>query len=43
MGPLAGEAWGGLATDHMLTRTVRDGALALDLSAGADPRSKSVV
>lgn len=35
-GPLAGEGWGGMAIDHVLTRSVRDGAAALDVSAGAD-------
>ena len=37
MGPLAGEGWGGMAIDHMLTRSVRDCAVALDVSAGSDP------
>ena len=36
-GPLAGEGWGGMLVDHVLTRTVRDCAAALDISAGDDP------
>jgi amidase len=36
MGPLAGEGWGGLAIDHMVTRSVRDCAAGLDISAGSD-------
>lgn len=37
MGPLVGESWGGMATDHMLTLSVRDCAAAFVATAGADP------
>jgi amidase len=35
-GPLAGEGWGGLVSEHVVSRTVRDTAAALDATAGAD-------
>jgi amidase len=35
-GPLAGESWGGLSGDHVITRSVRDSAAALDATHGAD-------
>ena len=35
-GPVRGEGWGGLATDGVLTRTVRDTAAVMDAVAGMD-------
>ena len=36
LGPDIGEAWHGLACDHVLTRSVRDSAAMLDATAGPD-------
>jgi amidase len=36
LGPDVGEAWHGLAIDHVLTRSVRDSAAMLDVTAGPD-------
>jgi amidase len=33
-GPLYGEAWGGMTNEHAITRSVRDSAALLDVSAG---------
>jgi amidase/6-aminohexanoate-cyclic-dimer hydrolase len=35
-GPVDGESWGGMAIDGFITRTVRDTAMLLDATAGAD-------
>lgn len=35
-GPLVGEGWGGMGTGHAITVSVRDSAMLLDLTAGAD-------
>jgi len=37
MGPLRGEGWGGLATDGVLSRSVRDTAAALDAISAPEP------
>ncbi len=36
-GPDFGEIWNGCAIEHVLSRTVRDSAAALDATGGADP------
>jgi amidase len=36
-GPQRGEAWGGLSGQHVVSRTVRDSAAALDVAAGPMP------
>lgn len=37
MAPFAGEAWGGFVQEHVLTRSVRDSALVLDISDPPTP------
>ena len=37
LGPIVGEGWGGFATAHVVSRTVRDCAAFLDATAGASP------
>ena len=37
MAPDAGEGWGGLSAGHVVSRSVRDSALMLDLTAGLEP------
>jgi Asp-tRNA(Asn)/Glu-tRNA(Gln) amidotransferase A subunit family amidase len=36
MGPVLAEGWSGLATQHAITRSVRDSAALLDITAGAE-------
>ena len=36
MGPTRGEGWGGLSINHVVSRTVRDSAAALDATHGAE-------
>jgi len=36
-GPRVGEGWGGLAIEHVVARSVRDSAAALDATHGSDP------
>ncbi|MBC6406319.1 MAG: amidase [Rhodospirillales bacterium] len=36
-GPVYGEGWGGLSTNHVVSRSVRDSAAALDAAAGPEP------
>jgi amidase len=43
VGPHHDELAGGFNSDHVLTRSVRDSALMLDLTAGAEPTSRQPV
>ncbi|RDU98813.1 amidase [Trinickia dinghuensis] len=36
IGPMVGEGWAGMGINHAITRSVRDSAALLDLTAGAD-------
>ncbi|MAT61143.1 MAG: amidase [Micrococcales bacterium] len=36
LGPIIGEGWNGLSTPHVISRSVRDSALFLDVGRGAD-------
>jgi len=36
-GPFVGEGWAGLATNHVLSRSVRDSAAMLDVTQGPEP------
>lgn len=40
MGPLRTEGWGGLSTNHAITRSVRDSAAILDISHGIEVGSR---
>lgn len=40
MGPYRTEGWGGLSTQHVITRTVRDSAALLDVTHGIEPGSR---
>jgi amidase len=42
-GPDEGELWQGAAIEHVLTRTVRDSAAALDAIAGGDPGAPYII
>lgn len=41
-GPDRGDLWFGMAQEHVLSRTVRDSALALDLTAGPDTGAPNI-
>ena len=40
MGPPRSEGWGGLSAHHAVTRSVRDSAVLLDVTAGIEPGSR---
>jgi len=42
LGPSVGEAWQGLVVEHVLSRSVRDSAAALDATAGPDAGAPTV-